>query len=95
MSGGETYRFMRDGDTPRFGVLPKPVEEITPLWATYVRVEDPAAIVARVEELGGRVLLDVQERANGDRVALIADPSGAGIAVQTWQPGRRQARSNR
>ena len=86
VAGEEAYEYMRDGDSPRFGVLRKPVDDITPLWATYVRVEDPAALVARVEELGGRVLLDTQERAAGVKVALIADPSGAGIALQTWEP---------
>lgn len=88
----EAYRYLRDGDTPRFGILPKPVEDVPPLWATYVRVEDPAAIVARVEELGGRVLVDTQDRPMGGKVALIADPSGAGIALQTWDPDERQAR---
>jgi hypothetical protein len=42
------------------------------------------AIVARVEDLGGSLLLAPQDRAIGGRVALIADPSGAGVAIQTW-----------
>lgn len=89
----QAYRYLSDGDTPRFGVLPKPAEDVTPLWATYVRVEDPDAIVSRVEALGGRVLLATQDRPLGGKVALIADPSGAGIAIQTWDPDQRQARN--
>jgi predicted enzyme related to lactoylglutathione lyase len=66
--------------------LPNPIDGLAPLWSTYVRVEDPAAITARVEALGGRVLLPAQQRDLGGQVALIADPSGAGFVIQTWQP---------
>jgi len=95
MDNGGDYFYLADDGTPRFGVLPKPVEDVVPFWATYFRVRDPAAIVARVEELGGRVLLGVQDRPIGGQVALIADSSGAGIAIQTWEPKQRQARLNR
>jgi hypothetical protein len=94
VSGDRPYRYLADDGTPRFGVLPKPVEDLTPLWATYIRVDDPAAIVARVEALGGRVLLDTQDRALGGKVALIAGPSGAGIALQTWEPPEVRAENN-
>ena len=56
------------------------------MWTPYLRVADPGAIVARVEELGGRVVLEPVERAPGVMVALIIDPSGAGVAIQTWSP---------
>lgn len=95
ITGDDDYRYLRGDGAPRFGILPKPLDGLTPLWATYVRVSDPASIVARVEELGGRVLLDVQDRGPGRKVALIAGPSGAGIAVQTWQPDNRQVRGDR
>lgn len=95
LTGDRDYRYLSGDGVPRFGILPKPLEDLTPLWATYVRVEDPAAIVTRVEELGGRVLVDVQDRGPGRQVALIADPSGAGIAVQTWRPENRQVRIDR
>lgn len=80
------YQFLSKDGIPRVGVLPNPVEDLAPLWSTYIRVEDPEAITARVEALGGRVLLPVQDRELGGQVALIAGPSGAGFAIQTWQP---------
>jgi predicted enzyme related to lactoylglutathione lyase len=82
----DTYRFLSRDGVPRVGLLTMPVEDLAPLWSTYIRVEDPVAITARVEALGGRVLLPVQERDLGGQVALIAGPSGAGFAIQTWQP---------
>jgi len=72
-----------DGE-PRAGVLVNPFEGERPVWVNYIRVADPAAITARVEDLGGRILVEAQARAIGGQVAFIAGPSGAGIALQTW-----------
>jgi len=89
----ERYRLLRSQGRPRAGILKMPVEELRPTWVNYLRVADAAAldaIVARVEALGGSVLLDPQDREIGGRVALIAGPSGAGIALQTWPFEPRQ-----
>ena len=80
----DDYRVLSTADTPRAGVLPMPFEDVRPVWVNYVRVEDPAAVTSRVAGLGGKVLVEPQERRIGGVVALIADPSGAGVAVQTW-----------
>ena len=80
------YHFLSMDGKPRAGILANPVDGLKPLWVTYIRVEDPAAITERVEELGGQILLEVQDRELGGQVALIAGPSGAGIALQTWSP---------
>ena len=58
-----------------------------PMWVSYLRVMDAAqlnAILARVEPLGGNILVPATERPGGGVVAVIAGPSGAGIALQTW-----------
>jgi predicted enzyme related to lactoylglutathione lyase len=86
VNANEGYRFLSTEGKPRAGILANPVEELPPLWVTYIRVDDPAAITARVEELGGQILLDSQDRDLGGQVALIAGPSGAGIALQSWSP---------
>jgi hypothetical protein len=83
----DRYRVLLSQDKPRAGILKMPVEGLSPIWVSYLRVADAAAldaIVARVEGLGGSILLDPQDRDIGGRVALIAGPSGAGIALQTW-----------
>jgi predicted enzyme related to lactoylglutathione lyase len=82
--GDRTYRILNRGDRATLGMMAHPFEEKRPVWVTYIRVEDPAAITARVEALGGRVYLEARDRPLGGQVALIADPSGAGIALQTW-----------
>jgi len=83
-SDDDVYQYLASKDVPRFGILPLPIDELPPLWTPYLRVEDPAAIVARVEELGGQVVIEPMERAPGVIVAVIIDPAGAGLAIQTW-----------
>ncbi len=78
------YRVLSVNDTPRAGVLANPFEGERPVWVNYIRVEDPAAIAARVEALGGRIIVEAQRREIGGTVAFVAGPSGAGIALQTW-----------
>jgi predicted enzyme related to lactoylglutathione lyase len=78
------YRVLRYADKPRAGVLKNPFENERPVWVNYIRVEDPASVTAKVEGLGGRVLVEAQERPIGGEVAFIAGPSGAGVALQTW-----------
>lgn len=79
-----TYGLLKAGDKPRAGVLPNPLDGLDPVWVSYIRVEDPAAITAQVSGLGGRVIVEAQPRPLGGRVAFVAGPSGAGIALQTW-----------
>jgi predicted enzyme related to lactoylglutathione lyase len=55
-----------------------------PNWLPYVRVADPAAVAARVEALDGEVLIAPADSVRAGSVALIADPSGAVLAVQKW-----------
>jgi hypothetical protein len=86
VNADKAYHFLSMDGKPRAGILANPVDGLKPLWVTYIRVEDPAAITERVEELGGQILLEVQDRELGGQVALIAGPSGAGIALQTWSP---------
>jgi hypothetical protein len=82
---GKPYTvFTRDGE-PRAGLLANPYPgEVTPLWLPYVRVASPAAVVAKVEGLGGQVLLKPGPQHREGTVAIIADPTGAEVAVQKW-----------
>ena len=78
------YNLLRAGETPRVGVMLKPLDGLDPVWVSYIRVENPATITSRVADLGGRVIVEAQPRPLGGEVAFIAGPSGAGIALQTW-----------
>lgn len=86
----QTYLLLSSRDKPRAAVLPHPFEGELPVWVNYIWVANPAAITARVPALGGTVIVDAQPRPIGGQAALIAGPSGAGIALQTW-PVKQEA----
>jgi len=44
--------------------------------SVYLRVEDLAATLARVEELGGKVVLPPSQVPGGPKLAMFADPAG-------------------
>ena len=83
-AAAKSYRVLNQQDAPQVGIMANPFTGERPVWVNYLRVDDPAAIASRVEGLGGSILLDTQDRDIGGKVALIAGPSGAGIALQTW-----------
>ncbi len=86
---GEEYRYLSSAGQPRVGIRKNPLPGLTPTWVTFIRVEDPAAITARVEELGGKVFVQAQTNPIGGQVAIIADPAGAGLVIQSWTPRER------
>ena len=81
---GKPYTVFKMDGTPRAGLLVDPFPEVTPLWLPYVRVADPAAVVAKVAGLGGQVLLKPDSKHRNGTVAIIADPTGAEVAIQKW-----------
>jgi uncharacterized protein len=55
------------------------------VWASYIIVDDVAAILARAVELGAKAVLDVLQVGDTGRMALVIDPVGA--AVGFWESG--------
>ncbi len=85
--GSGEYRLLNTQGVPRAGIRQQPVPGLNPVWVNYLRVADGdqlRALLSRVEGLGGKVLVPATARPMGGEVALIAGPSGAGIALQTW-----------
>lgn len=82
---GEYFLLERDGLTLA-GVLAYDFEAVEPNWLPYVLVEDPAPLVDRVEELGGRIIFAPDPEVRGGDVAVIAGPSGAAVTIQKWPP---------
>jgi uncharacterized protein len=64
---------------------PPPVPGHTPVWGTYVWVDDLDETVARARDAGGQVVLEPFDALDGGRLAVFADPSGGVIAA--WQVG--------
>lgn len=79
--GGEYTMLSRDG-VNRAGILALPNEQIEPAWLTYIGVSDPLAAVARVEELGGKVLVAPSPDLRDGEMAIVTDPAGAVLVLQ-------------
>ena len=82
-SGGKHYWVLVKG-RERAGLLRNPIAVDRPIWLASIRVADPAASAARAAQLGGRVLLAPRADLRNGTLALIADPTGAVLALQKW-----------
>jgi predicted enzyme related to lactoylglutathione lyase len=69
---------------PRAGILQSPQPDIRPVWLPSILVSDPAALAARAASLGGTVLLAPHPDVRKGSLAVVADPSGAIVALQKY-----------
>ncbi len=56
-------------------------ESKPPRWNAYIGVDNINEVVARVTELGGRILEPINNIPNAGKVCMIADPTGAMILL--------------
>ena len=75
--GEETYHVFAQDEDLLAGILKTPYKGVAPNWVPYILVDDLRAVMERATELGGRTLLEPQDKLGRGEVALIADPSGA------------------
>ena len=82
---GASYAVLKH-DAARAGVfrLPDSKKDVPPNWLPYVFVTDPAGLAARVPGLGGRVLLAPRSELRKGTLAVVADPTGAVVALQKY-----------
>jgi predicted enzyme related to lactoylglutathione lyase len=80
-SGG-VYSTIYVGDRSNGGImaLTEQMTGVPPHWGVYFAVEDCEKAVARVEELGGRMLVPTMGVPAG-RFAIVADPQGASVSL--------------
>lgn len=83
-SEGLDYRFMSADGQPRMAVAQKPGDREGSTWAVYVRVADVAGMTKKAESLGATVLMAPRADVRNNTVAIITDPTGAGLVLQEW-----------
>ena len=67
------------------GLGSPPPDRTGPAWTTYVWVDDVDEAVARATAAGGSAVREPFDSLDGGRMAIVADPAGATVAL--WQPG--------
>jgi uncharacterized protein len=81
---GTTYTTFYLGERGIAGMVALPPElpqEVPAYWASFFAVADCDASVARVQELGGSVMLQPLDAPGVGRFAMVADPQGAQFGV--------------
>jgi predicted enzyme related to lactoylglutathione lyase len=81
--GGGTYTMINVGEGTGGGMFQNPDPDVPPFWLAYVAVDDVAAATKRAKELGATVMRDVMQIGDFGRMSVLADPTGAHIAL--WQ----------
>lgn len=79
------YRRAKKGGKDVAGVAPLMQEGQPPAWSTYVSVEDAAATLGTVSDVGGQVIVEPMDVMGLGTMGVFADPTGAVCGV--WQPG--------
>ena len=83
---GGQYTLLSSRGIDRAGILRNPSEGWTPIWLTSFGVADAQAAAARAESLGGRILVPASPEVRDGTMAVVADPSGAILALQQIKP---------
>jgi predicted enzyme related to lactoylglutathione lyase len=78
--GGRSYTMAHLGETAFGGVETLRQQGVPTHWLAYVSVADTDAACQKVQQLGGKVLVAPTDMEPG-RFAVIADPSGAVLAL--------------
>ncbi len=81
---GGLYILLESDDTRRAGILQNPFDATDPFWLSYIAVSNPAAIAAKTQTLGGKVLIAPSAEFRDGTMALIQDPEGVVLALQKW-----------
>jgi len=79
--GGERLVLGTDGKA-RATIVPLPWDDVDPNWIPYVPVANAAAILQRIVDAGGAVLLQSDEPDGASAVAIVMDPTGGVFAIQ-------------
>jgi uncharacterized protein len=64
--------------------LPAEAVNLHAHWINFIRVVNTAQTAAKVESLGGRILIQPHEDRHGGMIAVVADPAGAPFGLLEW-----------
>ncbi len=81
MGPAGTYHVLEQAGIPRGGVMKSPQAGVPAMWLPYVAVADCDAAARRASKLGGKVIAEPSDIPGIGRFAILADPTGATIAV--------------
>ncbi len=83
MGEGGTYWVASLGDKMIAGIMAKEAipHDVPPHWLVYLEVKDIAAAVKDAAETGGKILREPFTVPGVGQIAIVAEPSGAGLGL--------------
>ena len=83
------YNLVKADGTEVGGIMAVPAQAqgMPPCWGTYVTVDDVEAAAGKVRELGGDLIVPLQDIPGVGRFCVIRDPQGATLTLITYFPG--------
>ena len=85
--GDEKYSMMRIGGKDVCAIYPIPAQQkkakTPPFWLPYIAVTSVDAAAEKAKAAGGKIHMKPMDVMDQGRVAIIADPTGGGVAL--WQ----------
>ena len=86
MNVGMPYTIFKNGTVQAGGMMQMTAEmgNIPPHWGVYFAVDDCDSIVARANQLGGKVAVPPMDIPNAGRFAVLQDPQGAAFSVRSF-----------
>jgi len=79
-----TYRILKRGDRQTAGIMKTPANvPAPPHWLTYLNVKDVDASTRNAKEIGAKVMMEPMDIPNIGRFSVVADPTGAAVALFT------------
>ncbi len=76
-----TYYILKDGDTPRGGLLQAPSSDIPTMWLQYITVDDCDAALTRAKQNGATIVAEPVDAEGVGRFGIFRDPIGGMIGV--------------
>lgn len=83
-SPGGGYTMIKVGEGTGGGMMKNPIPGAPSFWLAYVMVDDIEASTKKAKSLGASVMRDVTEIPQVGWFSIIADPTGAHLAL--WKP---------
>jgi predicted enzyme related to lactoylglutathione lyase len=84
---GGDYTMIKVGEGTGGGIMKQPVPGAPSTWLAYVNVDDIQAATRKARTLGATVMKDVTEIPDAGWFSVIADPTGAVLAL--WKAKAR------
>jgi predicted enzyme related to lactoylglutathione lyase len=87
MEGG-VYWLIDTGIEPKGGIMALPEPDVPPHWLVYTKVDDVAAKLVKVVELGGTIVVDNTPIPDMGSFGIFQDPTGGVMAI--WEEPEKE-----